>query len=100
MLKRPVVRTGSVVKGLSVHEHRAIHSDTNGKVDAVKKFVESEDKTLVCTHATFRFAMERFGAETFDERLIAVDEFHHISANPHNDGGDGVPSPTRSVVVT
>src|SRR4051794_10729676 len=38
-------------------------SDTNGKVDAVKKFVESEDRTLVCTHATFRFAMERFGPE-------------------------------------
>src|SRR5881394_4424089 len=33
-------------------------SDSNGKVDAVKKFVESEDETLVCTHATFRFAME------------------------------------------
>src|SRR5687767_5513245 len=26
--------------------------DNNGKVDAVKKFVESEDKALVCTHAT------------------------------------------------
>ena len=65
-------------------------SDSNGKVDAVKKFVESEDKALVCTHATFRFAMERFGVETFDDRLIAVDEFHHISANPDNKLGDHV----------
>jgi len=65
-------------------------SDTNGKVDAVKKFVDSEDKVLVCTHATFRFAMERFGAETFDNRLIAVDEFHHISANPDNRLGEHV----------
>lgn len=39
---------------------------------------------LVCTHATFRFAVERFGVEAFDGRLIAVDEFHHVSANPDN----------------
>ena len=65
-------------------------AETNGKVDAVKKFIESPDKALVCTHATFRFAMERFGAETFDDRLIAVDEFHHISANPGNKLGEHV----------
>lgn len=65
-------------------------NDTNGKVDAVKKFLESEDKTLVCTHATFRFAMDKFGAEAFDDRLIAVDEFHHISANPGNKLGEHV----------
>ncbi|MBL0240307.1 MAG: DEAD/DEAH box helicase [Chloracidobacterium sp.] len=65
-------------------------ADTNGKVDAVKKFLESDDKTLVCTHATFRFAMDKFGAESFDDRLIAVDEFHHISANPGNKLGEHV----------
>ncbi len=42
------------------------------------------DKVLVCTHATFRFAVEKFGIEVFDDRLIAVDEFHHVSANPDN----------------
>ena len=55
-----------------------------GKVNAVKTFLESDDQVLVCTHATFRFAMERFGADAFDDRLIAVDEFHHVSANPDN----------------
>jgi hypothetical protein len=45
---------------------------------------ESGDKVLVCTHATFRFAVDRFGVEAFDDRLIAVDEFHHVSANPDN----------------
>ncbi|HMM78757.1 MAG TPA: hypothetical protein PKC65_01925 [Pyrinomonadaceae bacterium] len=65
-------------------------NDTNGKVDAVNKFLESDDKTLVCTHATFRFAMDKFGAEVFDDRLIAVDEFHHISANPGNKLGEHV----------
>ena len=65
-------------------------TDNGGKVESVKKFLESEDKTLVCTHATFRFAVEKFGVEVFDDRLIAVDEFHHISANPDNKLGDHV----------
>lgn len=56
----------------------------DGKVGAVGRFLESDDRVLVCTHATFRFAVERFGIEVFDERLIAVDEFHHVSANPEN----------------
>lgn len=56
----------------------------DGKVGAVAKFLESDDTVLVCTHATFRFAVDRFGIEVFDERLIAVDEFHHVSANPDN----------------
>nr|WP_319383511.1 DEAD/DEAH box helicase [uncultured Roseibium sp.] len=55
-----------------------------GKVDAVKTFLNSEDKALVCTHATFRFAVDELGIEAFDDRLIAIDEFHHVSANPDN----------------
>jgi len=54
------------------------------KVGAVGKFLESTDKVLVCTHATFRFAVEELGIEAFDNRLIAIDEFHHVSANPDN----------------
>jgi len=59
-------------------------SDDGGKVKTVGTFLESEDKVLVCTHATFRFAVDRFGVEAFDSRLIAVDEFHHISVNSDN----------------
>jgi hypothetical protein len=54
------------------------------KVQAVRAFLDSTDKILVCTHATFRFAVEELGIEAFDNRLIAVDEFHHVSANPDN----------------
>ncbi|HCT46296.1 MAG TPA: DEAD/DEAH box helicase, partial [Phycisphaerales bacterium] len=64
--------------------------DGGGKVDAVKKFLDSEDSILICTHATFRFALDRFGTEAFDDRLIAVDEFHHVSANPDNRLGEHV----------
>ena len=58
--------------------------DNGGKVNSLGAFLESGDKVLVCTHATFRFAVDKFGVEAFDDRLIAVDEFHHVSANPDN----------------
>lgn len=56
----------------------------SSKVKAVGQFLASDDRVLVCTHATFRFAVDQFGVEAFDDRLIAVDEFHHVSASPDN----------------
>jgi superfamily II DNA or RNA helicase len=58
--------------------------EDGGKVNSVKAFLDGNDQTLVCTHATFRFAVDRFGVDVFDDCLIAVDEFHHVSANPDN----------------
>jgi len=54
------------------------------KVKAVGEFLASTDKVLVCTHATFRFAVEELGIQAFDDRLIAIDEFHHVSSSPDN----------------
>lgn len=54
------------------------------KVAAVGQFLAANDKVLVCTHATFRFAVEELGIEAFDSRLIAIDEFHHVSASGDN----------------
>ncbi|MBS1524136.1 MAG: DEAD/DEAH box helicase [Bacteroidetes bacterium] len=58
--------------------------EDGSKVNSVRSFLESEDKVLVCTHSTFRFAIERLGVEVFDDRLIAIDEFHHVSADEGN----------------
>lgn len=58
--------------------------EDGSKVNSVKSFLESEDEVLVCTHSTFRFAVERFGVEIFDGRLIAIDEFHHVSVDEGN----------------
>ena len=67
-----------------VDEPRVAHS----KVEAVRQFLAGGGKeggqVLVCTHATFRFAVEDLGIEAFDDRLIAIDEFHHVSSNPDN----------------
>ena len=43
---------------------------------------------MITTHSTFRFAVEKFGIDIFDNNLIAIDEFHHVSANPDNKLGN------------
>ena len=58
--------------------------ENGGTVNSLGAFLASNDKVLVCTHQTFRFAVDKFGIGAFDNRLIAVDEFHHASSNPDN----------------
>jgi hypothetical protein len=52
-----------------------------GKVDAFVKFLEGPDAVLVCTHATLRFAFEKLAPESFNGTVLAIDEFHHVSAD-------------------
>ncbi len=61
-------------------------SDGVGKVDAFCRFVEEEPsaRVLLCTHATLRFACEKLKYSAFDDFLVAVDEFHHVSADSQN----------------
>jgi hypothetical protein len=55
------------------------------KVEAFKRFMMSSDDTiLVCTHATLRFAFESLPAEDFNGCVLAIDEFHHVSADVNN----------------
>ena len=51
------------------------------KVGAVKRFLEGSDTVMVCTHATLRFAHDAVDEELFSDTLVAVDEFHHVSAD-------------------
>ncbi len=64
-------------------------SDTNeSKVNAFKDFMTNDAEILICTHATFRFACEQLDESAFDNCLIAIDEFHHVSADADNRLGD------------
>jgi Rad3-related DNA helicase len=56
-------------------------SDGERKTQAVKDFLASDAEVLVCTHATLRFAYAELGAGEFAECLVAIDEFHHTSAD-------------------
>lgn len=54
------------------------------KVQAFLNFMNNDEKILICTHATLRFACEQLDEKVFDETLIAIDEFHHVSADKEN----------------
>lgn len=58
------------------------------KVKAVMRFLEGNDLVLVCTHATLRFAFQQLEDAVFNNILLAIDEFHHISADGENVLGD------------
>lgn len=54
---------------------------SKGKVQAFCEFIRNDEKILVCTHATLRFAFEELTESDFDNCLLAIDEFHHVSAD-------------------
>src|SRR5690554_6621697 len=57
---------------------------SKSKVQAFKNFMKNDEQILICTHATFRFACEELEETVFDNTLIAIDEFHHVSADFNN----------------
>ena len=56
----------------------------NKKVEAFIRFMNSDARILICTHATLRFAFEQIDESKFDNCLLAIDEFHHVSADKEN----------------
>ena len=51
------------------------------KVTLFSKFLDSDSKILICTHATLRYAYEEVEENKFNDCLLAIDEFHHVSAD-------------------
>lgn len=64
--------------------------DDKSKVKAFVRFMNGEDKILVCTHATLRFAFESedLDVESFNDSVLAIDEFHHVSISENSRLGD------------
>jgi len=54
------------------------------KVDAFINFMNSNEEILICTHATLRFAFDAIDEKEFNDTVIAIDEFHHVSAEGTN----------------
>ncbi len=61
---------------------------SSSKVKAFHKFMDSDEKILICTHATLRFACEELDETKFNDTLLAIDEFHHVSADANNRLGE------------
>lgn len=60
----------------------------NAKVKAFINFMKSDEKILICTHATLRFAFESLEQTDFDNTVLAIDEFHHVSADSDSKLGE------------
>ncbi|MEC2219762.1 DEAD/DEAH box helicase [Bacillus subtilis] len=60
----------------------------NSKVKSFVRFMESDDQVLICTHSTLRFAFEKIDDKAFDNCLLAIDEFHHVSADVNSRLGE------------
>lgn len=58
------------------------------KVKAFLNFLDSSDSILICTHATLRFAFDGLDEKRLNDTLIAIDEFHHVSADGDNRLGE------------
>lgn len=54
---------------------------STSKVGAFKNFIHNDEQILICTHATLRFACEELEESEFNHVLLAIDEFHHVSAD-------------------
>lgn len=54
---------------------------SESKVKTFKEFMDNDEQILICTHATLRFACEQLPNEKFNDTLVAIDEFHHVSAD-------------------
>ncbi len=70
------------------HYNLCTSGSERSKVSAFLEFLDSDEKILICTHATFRFACDELDAKQFNDCLIAIDEFHHVSADGDNRLGE------------
>ena len=63
------------------------------KVEHFIKFMRStdvSDNVIIVTHATFRLAVEDLSDADFDDTLVAIDEFHHVSDDTNSVLGEAL----------
>lgn len=69
-------------------------TDVKNEQDKKGRFIEFFHQTsariLVCAHATLRNGMKELEDEAFNNTLLAIDEFHHTSADANSNLGDVV----------
>jgi superfamily II DNA or RNA helicase len=63
-------------------------ASNTSKVQTLLEFLKSDQTHLICTHATLRYAFKQSEASDYDNCLLAIDEFHHVSVSEDNILGD------------
>ena len=84
----PLKPSGFFADWLVTPKYNLTTSGGGQKTAAVAEFLASDESVLVCTHATLRFAYEKLGAEAFADCVVAIDEFHHTSADAESKLGE------------
>lgn len=57
---------------------------SQGKIKTFHQFLDDTSdsaRILVCTHSTLRYAYQGLDESKFNDRMLAIDEFHHVSAD-------------------
>lgn len=67
-----------------------VKNEKDKKGRFVEFFQQDASKVLVCAHATLRNGMKELADDCFDNVLLAIDEFHHTSADASSNLGDVV----------
>ncbi|MGN1228124.1 MAG: DEAD/DEAH box helicase [Prevotella sp.] len=67
-----------------------VGNEKDKKMRFIEFFRQKNAKVLVCAHATLRNAMKELDDEEFNDTLLAIDEFHHTSADANSNLGDVV----------
>ena len=67
-----------------------VSNEKDKKMRFIEFFRQKSAKVLVCAHATLRNAMKELDDEEFNDTLLAIDEFHHTSADANSNLGDVV----------
>ena len=70
------------------HYNLCTSGSEKSKVQTFLEFLDSDEQILICTHATFRFACAELDEKQLNDCLIAIDEFHHVSAEGDNRLGE------------
>ena len=69
-------------------------TDVKNEQDKKGRFLEffqhAKAQILVCAHATLRNGMKELNDDAFNDVLLAIDEFHHTSADANSNLGDVV----------
>lgn len=60
----------------------------SSKTKAFVNFMGNGEQVLICTHSTLRHAFANLKPSDFDNTLLAIDEFHHVSAGDDNRLGE------------
>ncbi len=75
---------------LERYDLTAVRNEQDKKGRFREFFYSEKAKVLVCAHATLRNAMKELPDEVMNDALLAIDEFHHTSADANSNLGDVV----------